>query len=52
MTGIPVNAAALVDGVLGRALAQGGGRQIFLFGGVGDPFWAAGNPVEPTSWSA
>jgi hypothetical protein len=47
MTGIPVDAAALVDGVLGRALAQGGGRQIFLFGGAGDPFWAARNPVEP-----
>jgi hypothetical protein len=46
MTGTPVDAAALVDGVLGRALAQGGGRQIFLFGATGDPFWAARNPVQ------
>ena len=45
--GNPVDAAVLVDRVLGRALAQRGGRQIFLFGAAGDPFWAACNPVEP-----
>jgi hypothetical protein len=37
---------AAVDALLQRLLARHGGRQLFLFGAAGDPFWAARNPVE------
>jgi hypothetical protein len=41
------NAASVLNAVLGRVLARYGGRQIFVFGAEGSPFWAARLPVEP-----
>jgi hypothetical protein len=37
--------ASVVDALLRRLLARHGGRQIFLFGPAGEPFWAARLPV-------
>jgi hypothetical protein len=37
---------AAVHALLQRLLARHGGRQLFLFGPDGDPFWAARSPVE------
>jgi hypothetical protein len=39
--------AVLLDAVLARLLARNGGRQIFVFGPDGAPFWAARVPVDP-----
>jgi hypothetical protein len=39
--------AVLLDAVLARLLARHGGRQIFVFGAEGTPFWAARVPVDP-----
>lgn len=35
-----------MDALLQRLLARHGGRQLFLFGSAGQPFWAAREPVE------
>jgi hypothetical protein len=37
---------AFLTGVLHRMMRRHGGSQIFLFGGEGDPFWAARTPVK------
>jgi hypothetical protein len=37
--------ASVVDALLSRLLTRHGGRQIFLFGPAGEPFWAAHLPV-------
>lgn len=37
---------AAVDALLQRLLVRHGGRQLFLFGPSGDPFWAARTPVS------
>ena len=39
--------AVVLDAVLGRLLGHHGGRQIFVFGADGTPFWAARLPVVP-----
>src|SRR5262245_49881390 len=41
------NVAAVLNAVLGRVLARHGGRQMFVFGAEGSPFWAARLPVAP-----
>lgn len=41
------DSAMVLNAVLGRLLGRHGGKQIFVFGAKGAPFWAARLPIEP-----
>ena len=41
----------MLDAILQRLLARHGGRQMFVFGSSGEPFWAAHVPVAPEDLS-
>ena len=42
----PTVTDAFLTGLLHRLMARHGGTQVFLFGGEGDPFWAARTPLS------
>ncbi len=42
----PTVTDAFLTGLLHQLLARHGGLQVFLFGGEGDPFWAARTPLD------
>ena len=47
----PQEPTPIVDRLLRRLLAKYGGRQLFLFGPQGEPFWAARVPIEPDEFT-
>jgi hypothetical protein len=44
----PAPETAALDALLRRLLSRHGGRQMFVFGHAGEPFWAAHVPLSPS----